>query len=136
MKKLISLLYASTLLILPAFVACSPGCKSRELAPAGVYQGDKTLYNADKVISESYDVMTAFLRYEVQNREVLRSTPEVSKAADNIRDNAQRWTKSAVALRDAYASNPTSDNKNKLNQAIAILRQAVTEASGYLAKVK
>lgn len=129
---------ATKIMLCVALVAAcfsETGC-STKIDPAGVYQGDKTLYNADKAISESYDVMTAFLRYELSNREALRSTPEVGKAADNIRDNAQRWIKSAVALRDAYATSPTGANKSKLNQAIAVLRQAVTEASGYLAKAK
>lgn len=132
MKHLIVKL-AICLALLAPVCGSNTGC-ARKLDTTGVYQGDKTLYNADKVISESYDVMSTFLKYELDNRVALAATPEVGKAADNIRDNAQRWIKSAVALRDAYATNPTPANRDKLNQAISVLRQAVTEASGYLAK--
>lgn len=133
MKKIVTRLMLCLALVVVGFT--ESGC-SRKLDPAGAYQGDKTLYNADKVISESYDVMSSFLKYEYSNRAALQATPEIGKAADNIRDNAQRWIKSAVALRDSYATNPTSENRSKLDQAVSVLRQAITEASRYLAKAK
>jgi hypothetical protein len=124
------------ILAIVALVAFAPtqGCKSRALDPAGVYQSDQTLYNADKVISESYDVMHSFVKFEYQNREALQGTPEVTKAADHVRNNAQQWIRSAIALRDVYATTPTAENGDKLNTAIRILREAINQASAYMAK--
>lgn len=120
------------LLISVVAVGCD-GC-AKKLDPAGTYQGDKTLYNADRTIAESYDVMHSFVKFEYDNRAALQGSPEIGKAADNIRANAQRWIKSAIALRDAYATSPTPEGRSKLDDAIRVLRQAITEAGAYMAK--
>jgi hypothetical protein len=133
MKKIRAFPFILALVALFAF-APTQGCKSRALDPAGVYQADQTLYAADKVISESYEVMHSFVLFEYQNREALRGTPEVTKAADHVRSNAQQWIKSAIALRDVYATTPTPDNRDKLNTAVRILREAIAQASAYMAK--
>lgn len=142
MKRKFGSFLAAILIAVPpsflggAFVAgvMTVGCKSRNLDPAGVYQSDKTLYNADKTIVEAYDVMDAFVRFEYNNRQALASTPEVSKAADEIRRNAQKWVKSAIGLRDAYAGSPTPENRSKLDDAIRVLRQAITDAQRYISQ--
>lgn len=140
MKKLQSILTAIVLFVPPSFIAGAfiatsmtvAGCKSRNLDPAGVYQSDKVLYNADKTITESYEVMHSFVKFEYDNRAALATTPEVGKAAEEIRRNAQKWIRSAIGLRDAYAGSPTPENRSKLDDAIRILRQAITEASSYI----
>ena len=118
--------------VTPTFTGCAT--KDRPLAAEGVYQGDNALYNADRVIAESYDAMHSFVLFEYNNREALANQPDIRKSADNIRLNAKRWTQSAVALRDAYAMSPTGENRDKLNDAVRILRTAVLQANTYLAK--
>lgn len=142
MKTLKALLLAVAMLVPPSFVGgvfvagtiTATGCKSRNLDPAGAYQSDKTLYTADKTIVEAYEVMDAFVKFEYSNRQALASTPEVGKAADEIRRNAQKWIKSAIGLRDAYAGSPTPDNRSKLDDAIRVLRQAITDAQRYISQ--
>ena len=101
------------------------------LAPGGAYK-DKVLYNADLTITTSYDVLHTFVIWEQNNRPVLHAFPEVTKAADYVRANARQWLSSAIALRETYAANPTSENLAGLNKALNVLRTAMTEATKYL----
>lgn len=102
------------------------------LAPGGAYK-DKVLYSADLTIATSYDLLHTFVTWEYQNRPALKAVPQVTQVADNIRANARQWFGSAIALRDAYAANPTSDTLSKLNAALEILRTAMNQAVQYLA---
>lgn len=110
--------------VLLTLVACGT------LAPGGAYQ-DKVLYSADLTIATSYDLVHSFVTWEYNNRASLAAMPQVTQAADNIRRNARQWFGSAIALRDAYAANPTSDTLSKLNAALEILRTAMNEAVKY-----
>lgn len=117
--------------VMLVFVGFSGGCGS--LDPEGAYKGDKVLYSADRTITEAYDAMHAFVKWEFQNRAALAENPEITKAADSIRSGAQKWITSAIALRDAYAAAPTSENNQRLQTALSILKQAIAEAAGYMA---
>lgn len=110
--------------VLLTLVACGT------LAPGGAYK-DKVLYSADLTIATSYDLVHSFVTWEYNNRPSLKAMPQVTAAADNIRANARQWFGSAIALRDAYAANPTSDTLSKLNAALEILRTAMNEAVKY-----
>lgn len=129
MKKLLHILIAAV-----AFAVALPqtGCTTKKLDPAGVYQSDKALYDADKTITDAYDVMHTFVLFEYQNREALATKPDVRKAADSIRLNAQKWIKSAIALRDKYANAPNPENRSALLDAVRVLREAVNQASTYM----
>lgn len=109
------------------------GCKST-LAPDGVYQGDKFLYNAEKTITTSYDLLHSFVQWELDYRAIL--PVEVSRAADTVRIHSKRWVDSAIALRDAYAASPTPQNKDKLVTALNILDTALTEAGKFMVSYK
>lgn len=134
MKKLFTILTIAVALAaaVPTFTGCASD--NRPLAAGGVYNQDNALYNADRTIAEAYDALHGFVLFEYNNREALATKPEIRKSADNIRLNAQRWIKSAVALRDVYANEPSGDNRDRLNDAIRILREAVLQANTYLAK--
>jgi len=110
---------------------CTNGCGT--LAPQGVYQGDKFLYDADLAITTGYEVMHRFVKWEYENRAVLKETPEIKKAADRVRAGAPEWIASAIKLRDAYKANPTEENRTAFQKALDTIRQAVREATGYLA---
>ena len=103
------------------------------LDPAGVYHGDQVLYNADLALGSSYDVLHGFVEWEFQNRAALTNTPAIRRAADQVRDSAPAWFGSALALRDAYQANPTAMNQSSLQQALAVVQQAVVEAVKYMA---
>jgi hypothetical protein len=107
------------------------GCSKSTLAPAGVYQGDKVLYNADKTITTTYKSFETFLKWETQYRAVL--PVEVSRAADTIRLNAKKWIDTAGNLRDAYAAQPTAANRDKLKLALDLIDTAFDEAVKYMA---
>lgn len=121
----------NTILLL-FFMAVMAGCGT--LAPDGPYKSDKTLYAADKAITESYDVMHTFVLWEYRNRATLAKWPEIKKSADTVRAGAQGWIESAIRLRDVYAANPTENNKLSLDKALAILSQAIAEVSTQMAK--
>lgn len=102
----------------------------RTLAPDGVYQGNMTLYNADKTINSSYKILHSFVLWEYQNRSILPA--DVSRAADGIRDNAEGLFQSAVNMREAYAKSAAPADASALEQAISVLQQALVEASNYM----
>lgn len=107
------------------------GCGTTTLQSGGAYT-DKTLYTADQTITTSYTVFDTFLKWELTNRAALASVPEVTKFADSIRVNAQKWFSTAEALRDTYAANPTGTNANNLNAAVALISTALAQASQYI----
>ena len=128
-KIIAGLLLAITVLI----PTCSlTGC--RILDPAGVYGTDQVLFNADTTIATSYDLLHSYVKWEFENRAALAGYPEVKQSADHIRANARPWIASALALRDAYAANPTGDNRDRLLQTLAVIRAALTEATKYMAQ--
>jgi hypothetical protein len=106
----------------------------RALAPGGAYQGDQVLYHAELTAITAYDVIHTFVKWEHENRAALAVWPEVKQAADTMRKGAPQWFKSAYALRDAYAAAPTAENRAALEKALAVLRSALNEAAGYLAR--
>lgn len=118
--------------ILLAIISVMMLASCGSLDKSGAYKGDKTLYLADKTIVGSYSTMHSFVQWEFNNREALQDHPEIKQAADNVRLNAHRWVESAIALREAYAANPTAEGKSRLNQAIAFLQAALLESTKYL----
>ncbi len=106
------------------------GC--RGLDPAGVYKGDQVLYNADKTITESYKVFQAFVTWDYQNRAALATIPAIHASAEAVRTNARNWLNSAVALREAYKSDPSQVNSDKLVSAISVLQTALAQATTYM----
>lgn len=107
------------------------GCGT--LDPAGVYQGDKVLYDADMLIATSYETVHSFVLWEYNNRTTLASIPDIKKTADALRVQYPIAHKAALASRDAYMTAKTAPNATALSQALAVLRQAMTTASAYLA---
>lgn len=107
------------------------GCQT-QLVPDGIYDGDVALYRAENSIVQSYALMDTFLKWEYDNRASLSSTPEIKAAADHIRENGQQWISTAIALTETYKANPTKENQLELNQAIAIIQTALSEAAKYM----
>lgn len=121
-------------LLLCAAVLTGFGSGCRDLEKGGVYSEDKVLYNAELSVVTAYELLHAFVTWEKDNRQALAAQPEIRKAADNIRAHSKEWFDSAHRLRDAYAANPTDENRNNLTAALGIIRAALTEASGYMVK--
>lgn len=117
----------------PLGLSSFTGCSSTQLAPGGAYT-DTTLYAVDQTIVTSKAVVDTFLSWEKSNRPALVKYPQITAYANSLRDQYEGWNTSALALRDAYKANPTSDGLSKLNAALAILRSALTEATKYLAQ--
>ncbi len=126
MKKLLSILTFAFIIGGGALTQTSCGT----LDKSGVYAGDKTLYGTDVVISSSYELIHSFVLFAYQNSENL--PPEVNAAANRIRAQAPQWFSTALALRDAYKLNPTSENNSRMQQALDVLRAAVAESAKYL----
>lgn len=105
------------------------GCGT--LDPSGVYQGDALLYRTEAVIPTAYSMLHEFVKFEHENRASL--PPEVTAAADHIRVNAKGWFTAAFALRDAYAADPSPENRQALENQLKTLRGALTTATQMLA---
>ena len=110
-------------------LALLTGCGT--LDPAGVYHGDKTLYAADQVLADAYDALHGFVQWEYDNRAALAGQPAIRLAADRVRAQAPQWFHSALALRDAYAANPTAPNQDALTSALAVIQAAVSQAAAW-----
>lgn len=120
-------------LLLIALFLTGTGMTCRKLDPAGVYQGNQFLFEADMAITTSYDVVHTFVKWELENRQVLAvKWPEIGKAAVRLRKNYKGWHTSALALRDAYEASPTDENRNNLAASITLLRQALAEATKHM----
>ena len=92
---------------------------------------DRVLYDADFAIATAYEGLHGFVKWEYDNRQALSSTPEIKQAADKIRAGAPAWFKSAIAVRDAYAGNPSADTRSALQKALDTLQAALAEANRY-----
>lgn len=105
------------------------GCRTT-LDPSGAYGTNTFLFNADRVIVESKDDLSAFLVWEQQNRSVLaaKKLTGVTTTADAIRVNAPLWFKVAVETRNAYSnawatgSSSVTATSNSLALAITSLK--------------
>lgn len=129
LKSIKQLLFLIPIILLGlAFSGCA------KLAKDGPYHGDQVLFEADRAITATFDVLKSFVKWEHENRSLLAGTPEIKRAADKVRLNAKRWRDSAIALRDAYRSDPTAENKQYLEAALDILQTAAVEASAYMTK--
>jgi len=117
---------AVTLLFCAGLLA---GCGT--LNPEGPYGGDKALYDADSTITMTYDALHAFVKWEYENRAALASMPEIKHHSDTIRKQAPQWFNSAVAIRDAYQQAPSAGTRDALMSSLAVLRQAMTEATRF-----
>jgi hypothetical protein len=134
MKSLRSFLVAALFCALSA--SCSfltTGCASRDLDPAGVYQGDKVLYETDRAITNGYSLLNGFVKWEYENRALLVSKPEITKAADNVRVQAKGWFDTLHVLRAAYVTDPSPGNRDKLQQTLSLIQAAIAEATKYMA---
>jgi hypothetical protein len=128
-KNSLLLLGLLTLSLLPM---AETGCKTR-LAP-GVAQPNVPLYNTDLSIVTTKNVIQNFLQWEQTNRPLIQPKyPEITKYAIQLSNDAPRWLQSAVALRDAYNSNPTAANKSAFDTAMSVLTAAMGEAQKYFA---
>jgi hypothetical protein len=137
MKKLFHPIFVAgyTLAIcVSAFVGCG-GCST--LAPGGAYAGDKLLYDSDQSILGAYQIFDVFLKWEKDNRdELFKLTPDIKKAADNIRANGTKWIDSAIAMREAYKTRPGPDTRTALQSALDLLHQGINEAIKYTVQYK
>jgi hypothetical protein len=107
------------------------------LSCASVSPGhDPVVVNAERTTALALEVFDSFLKWEFDNRTALAVVPDVRRVADVIRRDGIGWLESARRLTVAYKANRTEENKAALNTGVAVLRVAVQEASGYLAKYK
>jgi len=129
---------ASRLLIatalLPALLLGS-GCslvQRRTLDPAGAYQSNTLLWQADSVIIELADLADQVTAMADRNPEFVASRPDVAAFVDRLR-REQDGTPSQdevltnlIQARDRYAASPTAadDLRTSLNAARALLNQA------------
>lgn len=136
MKRFIQILFLLPLLFVVPLTQTA--CNKTTLDPQGVYAqpgaGGVVVYDLDLSIATSKNVIEGFLTWEKANRALIEPKyPQIRGYADQLRQNAPKWLQSAVALRDAYAANPTSANKTAFDTAMAVLDAAVTQAQAYLA---
>lgn len=113
-----------------AVAASMTGCGT--LNSAGPYKGDKVLYDADLVITTSYDVVHQFVTFEEANRAALASNPAIKAAADSLRARMPGAFASALSVRDAYAVSATAANASALQTVLDVIRAMAVEATKQL----
>lgn len=108
-------------------VGCAGGPKVSETS---VYEGDNFLFQSEKLTVQSHELFVEFYKWEKQWRDIL--PVEVSRIADYMRLNEEKWINSANALHDTYVANKTPANKAAYEQALAYIRTALGQATFYL----
>jgi hypothetical protein len=127
----LALALMTSVVTLPIF---ETGCHT-QLSGTGVYGTDTAAYDMDLAISTSKNVIESFLTWEKANRPLLSTKyPDIRVYADKLRAEAPGWLKSAVAVRDSYATTHSQTDKTAFDAAMSVLDQAVTQAQTYLAK--
>jgi len=119
------------LILMCAILALSftEGCSSTKLATGGAYNGDTFLYQSDQTIDAAQKILTVFVKWEYDNRAILRQWPEIKTSADYVRANAEKWINTCLNLRTAYIAN---GDKQALETGLSVLQQAVVEATTYM----
>lgn len=110
---------------------CESGCGT--LNKDGVYKGDKVLYDADLMLTTSYDVIHQFVTFEEANRAALAGTPAIKAAADSLRDKAPAAFKSAYAARDTYVASKGKEVASAFQTALDVIRSLAVEATKQMA---
>lgn len=118
--------------VLALVVLVAVGCRS--LAPGGVYDGDKLLYESEVTIVTSYNLVDAYLKWEADNEVLLRKWPEIHQSAQKLRTEFPQWYNSANALHDAYEATRDVETGKKLATTVALLRAALNEAALYMVR--
>lgn len=103
------------------------GCGT--LDPGGAYDS-KPLYTADASIVAVHDTLHAYVQWEYQMRG--QCSEAATKHADYIRLNVAQWRDTVMALRDAFAANPSEQNRAALDRYMAVIRTALTQATIYM----
>lgn len=99
----------------------------------GPYAGNKILFTADKIITESYETVDAFLKWEHDGRKTLAvSNPAITRFADNLRDEFPKLHKELQILREVYKLNPTEENRHKLEQSLGLVKALLTAIATHL----
>ncbi len=106
------------------------GCSNTTLHKNGVYAEDRTLFEADKATTTGARLMRKFVEWEQKYRSTL--PPEVSRASDKVFLNGDKWIDSAVALREAYATNPSKENKLALENSLRLIQSVLDEVARYM----
>jgi len=117
---LVALVASTFLLILPQ------GCSTtRDLDPAGVYAGDRPLYEADRAILEAKDAFGMILEWAARNAGYIASDESAAEFVASVRDNRKQWLRDAIAARDAYELIRGPEQLSTLDGKLAILTRAL-----------
>jgi hypothetical protein len=103
-----------------------------KLDPAGPYQGDRVLYNADNTIVTADSVFKSFMKWEYDNRAALAKYPDIRKAADKIRAGNRLWLATAIQARDNYKLIRNTTSERALTDAVQVLTTQFLDAQKYL----
>jgi uncharacterized protein YejL (UPF0352 family) len=134
MKKQLITLFSLSLIVALVF-----GCATKnDLDPAGIYKSDAYLYNIDQTIITLYDAADAFVLWEYQNNDYLKTnSPTVFNLANQVRSNMPNILKNIKQGRDLYVrylGNPNESLANislaqtQLSSAVSDLQNQVAQA--------
>lgn len=95
------------------------GCKT-QLDPNGIYKSDAYLYNIDSTVLALYDISDAFVTWEYQNNDYLKTnSPVVFNLANQVRKNMPNILKNIKTGRDLYVKYLGNTNESLSNIATA-----------------
>lgn len=105
---------------------------------AAVQEGsDPVVVRAQQAQSLSLQILDSFVLYEYNNRGALLAvSPEIKKAADNVRKRAPMAFESLSNALATYKANRTPENKANLVTYLAVVEQLQAEAVKWLATAR
>jgi len=124
MKQIKSCNVAIVLLVALFIASCST------LTPGS----DPIIVRAQQNIQQAKTTMNAFVTLEDQYTAKLKSiNPNIHKAAESIRAHGQQWLTDGFNAIEIYR---TTKDQSALNQALAVLAQAVSDSQKYINQAK
>lgn len=92
---------------------------------------DPFVVRAEQTTEIAFDLLDTFLRWEYAHRKTL--PPEVTEAAERIREKAPDAIRIARELTRAYKRNRTEEGRVSMMSAVAVLDDLIATAQRYLA---
>lgn len=102
-------------------------------SPSPALAADSIVVNAEKTLAVARDTFRFIAHEERRNREAFdKASPQIHEFVEYIRQNGVGWLRTAEAMKTAYKTNRSPENRANLLTAIATVSAALDQSQTYL----
>jgi hypothetical protein len=130
MKPALRLCTLAVLCLLPSVFLCLAGCATtgqRQLDPAGVYSGDKYLWDFDGLVLEVDRACDEIEAFAVRNPAFVAEHANIAAVVEKVRSERKAWLREALVVRDTYVHLRTAASEDALVGRIDFFRALLAE---------